>query len=67
VVTGLVGDGTPHGTILSINDPWEKGMVTFRLPNAGARYSESYTQFERKQRSLALAEANLEGIYVAHL
>ena len=37
VVTGIEGDGTPDGTTLYINDPWEAGMQSFHLQNAGAR------------------------------
>jgi hypothetical protein len=67
VVTGLSGDGTPDGTRVHINDPWERGMNPFRLPNAGAQYQETYREFEEKQRRLALTELHLQGIYVAHL
>ena len=67
VVTGVTGDGTPDGTILSINDPWQTGMTTFSLPNLGAQYTETYAQFELKQRTLATEESNVEGLYVAHL
>ncbi|HEX6367478.1 MAG TPA: papain-like cysteine protease family protein [Longimicrobium sp.] len=67
VVTGLSGDGTPDGTRVHINDPWERGMDPFRLPNAGAQYQETYREFEEKQRRLALKELHLQGIYVAHL
>lgn len=68
VVTGMTGDGSPDGTTLFINDPWETGMATFRLPNAGARYTETYSQFVQKQETLARQESNLRGaIYVAHL
>src|SRR5262249_46647701 len=68
VVTGITGDGTPDGTTLSINDPWEAGMTAFRLPNAGSRTTETYTQFVRKQESLGSREIKIPGaIYVAHL
>ncbi|HYR06684.1 MAG TPA: papain-like cysteine protease family protein, partial [Longimicrobium sp.] len=67
VVTGLSGDGTPDGTRVHINDPWEKGMNPFRLPNAGAQYQETYREFEAKQAQLARTELHLQGIYVAHL
>jgi hypothetical protein len=67
VVTGITGDGTADGTTLMINDPWQLGMTTFSLPNNGAQYSETYREFEQKQRTLAIEETGLEGIYVAHL
>ena len=68
VVTGMTGDGTADGTTLLINDPWETGMASFRLPNAGAQYSETYTQFVKKQETLARRELDLPGaIYVSHL
>jgi hypothetical protein len=67
VVTGVHGDGTPDGTHVHINDPWEAGMTGFRLPNAGAQYTESYRVFEASQRQLAAREQHLNGIYVVHL
>ncbi|MGH7596276.1 MAG: papain-like cysteine protease family protein [bacterium] len=67
VVTGLTGDGTPDGTTVHLNDPWERGMSQFRMPNAGAQYTETYRQFEQKQATLARRESNVQGIYVAHL
>jgi hypothetical protein len=66
VVTGISGDGSPDGTNVYINDPWEKGMATFKMPNKGSQYPETYTAFERKQRALAIEES-AGGIYVAHL
>lgn len=66
VVTGLVGDGTPEGTLVYINDPWEQGMAAFRLPNKGSRYTETYQRFVEKQEQLARRESTLQGIYVAH-
>lgn len=68
VVTGIKSDGTPDGTTLFINDPWEAGMAEFRLPNAGAQYSETYTDFVRKQEALGRRESSIPGaVYVAHL
>lgn len=66
VVTGMVGDGTPSGTIVHINDPWEQGMVAFRTPNQGAQYTETYQRFVEKQETLGRQEIALQGIYVAH-
>ena len=68
VVTGIHGDGTPDGTILHINDPWEQGMTTFTPTNRGSQYTETYRQFEEKQHILAGREMSVEApIYVAHL
>ena len=67
VVTGIAGDGTAAGTTLFINDPWEAGMKTFRLPNHGSQYTETYEEFVRKQSELGHREMQLQGIYVAHL
>ncbi|MGE5245573.1 MAG: Ig-like domain-containing protein, partial [Betaproteobacteria bacterium] len=53
VVTGMSGDGTPDGTYVTVNDPWEPGMYPFRLPNAGGTYDERYTDFVAKQEYLA--------------
>ncbi len=66
VVTGMVGDGTPAGTLVSVNDPWESGMTSFRLPNRGSSYDETYQRFVEKQEQLARQEIKLQGIYVAH-
>lgn len=66
VVTGMSGDGTPDGTIVYINDPWQQGMDPFSLPNAGSQYSESYRTFVIKQSDLGYKEKGLQGIYVAH-
>lgn len=67
VVTGIEGDGTPDKTFLFINDPWQKGMKAFSLPNIGSTYKESFRQFEIKQTSLAREESRLKGFYIAHL
>lgn len=68
VVTGIHGDGTPDGTILHINDPWEQGMTTWRASNRGSQYEETYTQFEQKQATLAGQERSIRApIYIAHL
>ena len=66
VVTGMVGDGTPAGTLVHINDPWEQGMAAFRMPNRGAQYTEAYQRFVEKQETLGRQEIALHGIYVAH-
>ena len=66
VVTGIAGDGTPTGTLLYINDPWEAGMKSFRLPNRGAQYTESYQRFVERQETLGRQEIKQQGIYVAH-
>ncbi len=68
VVTGIKGDGTPDGTILYINDPWEQGMTSFRATNRGSQYTETFRQFEQKQATLATQERNIAApIYIAHL
>ncbi|MFW5774738.1 MAG: papain-like cysteine protease family protein [Chitinivibrionales bacterium] len=73
VVTGIQGDGSPDGTHVSINDPWEKGMKDFRgpddpRPNRGSQYTESYREFVRKQSELGEREMAVNApIYVAHL
>ena len=41
-------------------------MASFRLPNAGAAYSETYQRFVEKQETLARQEIRVQGIYVAH-
>ena len=53
VVTGMFGDGTPDGTFVYINDPWQTGMTSFTPPNAGAQYVMTYTDFQAQQEFLA--------------
>ena len=68
VVTGIQGDGSADGTLLYINDPWERGMSSFQSSNRGSQYTESYSEFLRKQSELAERETGLEApIYIAHL
>jgi hypothetical protein len=66
VVVGLTGDGTPTGTTVHIADPWERGLREFRLPNAGATYTETYAEFEANQAELTRGPERRPGIYVAH-
>ena len=68
VVTGMNGDGTPDGTTVFINDPWQQGMTEFSMPNSGSQYTETYTDFVAKQEALGAQELAIPGaIYVAHL
>ncbi|MEQ1868665.1 MAG: papain-like cysteine protease family protein [Vicinamibacterales bacterium] len=53
VITGIDGDGTPGGTYLYINDPWQAGMTNFALPNEGNQYAITYQDFEQQLETLA--------------
>lgn len=75
VVTGMMGDGTPEGTIVYVNDPWDKdkkeldGMseADFAKNNKGSQYSESYIEFMNKMENLARRELNEPApVYIAH-
>ena len=55
VVTGMIGDGTPQGTHVYVNDPWQTGMTEFALPNEGAQTVETFEEFQLKQDLLARA------------
>ena len=67
VVSGIQGDGTPDGTILTIMDPWERGMTTFRPSNSGSTYTQTYTEFVNRQENLAVRElSEPEAFYVAY-
>ncbi len=67
VITSIRGDGTPNGTILTIHDPWQRGMRNFRMPNNGSVYTETFAEFERKQHELAGREMDEPApIYIAH-
>ncbi len=61
VVSGISGDGTPDGTLVHINDPWEKGMTAFVSTNRGSTYTETYTEFMRRRESLGLTEIKIPG------
>ena len=73
VVTGF----DPHPNLdkagVHINDPWEVGMTTFRLPNRGAQYAISYSKLVRQEETLAGQELSDPAytakppVYVAHL
>lgn len=68
VVTGMQGDGSPDGTLVHINDPWEQGMTSFRPSNRGSQYTETYRQFVEKQSTLARQEMRIDApVYVAYL
>jgi Papain-like cysteine protease AvrRpt2 len=68
VVTGIVSDGKEDGTLLYVNDPWQKGMEEFKLPNLGSQNIETYFNFVQKQDELASQEQDVPGaLYVAHL
>jgi hypothetical protein len=67
VVAGMQGDGTPEGTVLTIHDPWQRGMTQFRSPNNGATYTMTYQEFTENQERLAMHEIDIPGaLYVAH-
>jgi len=68
VVTGMEVDPNPTVARVYINDPWEQGMLVFRWPNRGARYSRTYAQFVAQTEDLARAEMREPApVYVAHL
>jgi len=68
VVTGFDPDPDPRRAQVHINDPWERGMRVFRMPNAGAVYSMSYMDFIGQQENLARQEMQeASPVYVAHL
>ncbi len=56
VVSSMRGDGTPQGTVLTIHDPWERGMTRYRPSNEGAVYEETYQEFVERQERLAVRE-----------
>jgi len=66
VITGMEVDEA--NARVFINDPWEKGMTTFRWPNKGAQYIMTYADFVREMETLARQEMGISSpIYVAHL
>ncbi|MFD0861686.1 M12 family metallopeptidase [Sungkyunkwania multivorans] len=67
VVAGAQGDGTPDGTMLTILDPWERGMTSFRPSNSGSTYQQTYSEFVRRQERLATRElSEPSAFYVAY-
>ena len=68
VVTGFDPDPGPAKATVYLNDPWQQGMTTFRLPNTGSVYSMSYLAFIGQQETLARQEfSEPTPVYVAHL
>ena len=67
VIKGISGDGTPEGTLLMINDPWDRNSRRFRTPNTGSQYSETYAEFISKMQHLIQRERNQDAIYLARL
>lgn len=59
VVTGIVGDGTPDGTLIHINDPAN-----------GRQYTETFRVFHDNMERLGDHEMNAQGlekpVYIAH-
>lgn len=66
VVTGLVGDGTPEGTMVLINDPWDIDMEGFDLSNQGSQYAMTFSQFTAMQQEF-FQRARGRGTYTAYL
>ena len=68
VVTGFDPDPDASKATVYVNDPWERGMTNFRLPNKGATYSESYLRFVQMNEALGFSELSQpQPVYVAHL
>jgi len=73
VVTGFDPNPDALKAKVYINDPWERGMKQFRLPNKGARYTISYIDLVNQEEKLAKHElfdplfSSKVPIYVAHL
>lgn len=62
VVTGIYGDGTPDGTYVRINDPWDRNPGTPGNPGAylnthdnGSQYVLTLTQFSQEYDAAATA------------
>ncbi len=67
VVSGISGDGTPDGTILTVQDPWEQGMTRFRSSNRGSTYQKTYREFMSNQENLAHRELSQPtAFYIAY-
>ncbi len=67
VISAIRGDGTPDGTVLTVMDPWERGMTRFRPSNQGSTYQETYREFVERQERLAARELNQPvAFYIAY-
>lgn len=66
VIRGIEGDGTPAGTLLHINDPWDRNRTRFRQPNRGSQYTETFEEFIGKMQHLINREHNQNAIYLAY-
>ena len=68
VVTGLLEGTSDQDAQVSINDPWEKGMNVFRMPNRGSHYYMTFAEFMGQVETLGSRELSEPlPIYVAHL
>jgi len=66
VISGIDGDGTPDGTLLTIQDPWDRNSTRFRPSNRGSSYQETYAEFISKMQHLINRERNQDAIYLAY-
>lgn len=67
VVSAIRGDGTPDGTMLTIQDPLEGNV--FRPSNSGSTYQKTYREFTQAQETLARAPNELSqpvAFYIAY-
>jgi hypothetical protein len=72
IVSGIMGVETtddkdaydPKNTILTVYDPWNKGMKRYREPNSGSYYDISFEEF---MNILKLEGKGNPEIIVAHL
>ncbi|MEO0378491.1 MAG: hypothetical protein AAF329_28625, partial [Cyanobacteria bacterium P01_A01_bin.17] len=65
-ITGLVGDGTPEGTMVLINDPWDIDMEGFHPFNQGSQYAMTFSQFTAMQQEFFQSTGG-RGTYIAYL
>jgi hypothetical protein len=72
VVTGFEPTAAPAYGLVTINDPLDKDMKEFRLPNTGSAYTETYVKFVDQNEKLGFAEMSVNDpirypVYFAHL
>ena len=68
VIIGISPGNSADNTRIFINDPWERGMTTFRPSNRGSQYSQSYTEFLREYEGLGARELREPApVYIAYL
>jgi hypothetical protein len=69
VITGIVvNSNNPDTSIVTINDPWQRGMKVFRTSNTGSSYTIRFDALMAQYEALGRSELKQPSpIYFAHM